>query len=100
MPPPQYWSSTPSETWIYQACLWARLGAVQDGEFHTRDPKLSNAEYIKSRLLNKESRFRKDGQYVFYLLSQKEKGEISAGVFNMLKCTSSDPCLSARCWTR
>ena len=61
------------------------------GEFHTRDPKLSNAEYIKSRLLNKESHFRKDAQYVFYLLSQKEKREISAGVFNMLKCTKQRP---------
>ena len=61
------------------------------GEFHTRDPKLSNSEYIKSRLLNKESRFSKDAQYVFYFLSQKEKCEISAGVFNMLKCTKQRP---------
>ena len=41
------------------------------GEFHTQDPKLSSAEYVISRLLNKESRFRKDAHYVFYLLSQK-----------------------------
>ena len=34
---------------------------------------VTNAEYIKSRLLN-------PFQYVFYLLSQKEKREISAGV--------------------
>ena len=61
------------------------------GEFHARDPKLSNAEYVKSRLLNKESRFRKDAQYVFFLLSQKEKREISAGVFNMLMCTKQRP---------
>ena len=35
------------------------------GEFHPRKEKLSNSEYIKSRLYNKDSRFRKDPQYVF-----------------------------------
>ena len=30
------------------------------GEFHPRKEKLSNSEYIKSRLYNKDSRFRKD----------------------------------------
>ena len=34
------------------------------GEFHPRKEKLSPSEYIKSRLLNKDSRFRKDPQYV------------------------------------
>ena len=38
------------------------------GEHHPRAVKLSNSEYIKSRLLNKDSRFRKEPQYVFYLL--------------------------------
>ncbi len=42
------------------------------GEFHSRDVKLSHSEYIKSRLLNKDSRFRKDAQYVLYLLWHKE----------------------------
>ena len=40
------------------------------GEFHPREKKISHSEYIKSRLLNKDSRFRKDPQYVFYLLWQ------------------------------
>jgi len=56
------------------------------GEYHPR-AKLSNSEYIKSRLLNKESRFRKNPQYVFYLLWQKEMQELSAGVYNLLKST-------------
>ena len=38
------------------------------GEFHPREEKISPSEYVKSRLLNKDSRFRKDAQYVFYLL--------------------------------
>ena len=52
------------------------------GEFHPRKHKLSHSEYIKSRLLNKDSRFRKDAQYVFYLLWQKEMRQLSAGVYN------------------
>ena len=51
------------------------------GEFHP------HTEYIKSRLLNKDSRFRKDAQYVFYLLWQKEMRQLSAGVYNLLKTT-------------
>ena len=54
------------------------------GELHPRKEKLSNSKYIKSRLYNKESRFRKD-PHVFYLLWQKEMREISSGVYNLLK---------------
>ena len=61
------------------------------GEFHPREKKISHSEYIKSRLLNKDSRFRKDPQYVFYLLWHKELRELSAGVYNLLKCTRSQP---------
>ena len=57
------------------------------GEFHPQQEKLSHSEYIKSRLLNKDSRFRKDAQYVFYLLWQKDMKELSAGVYNLLKST-------------
>ena len=57
------------------------------GEFHPRQEKLSHSKYIKSRLLNKDSRFRKDAQYVFYLLWQKEMRELSTGVYNLLKST-------------
>ena len=57
------------------------------GEFHPRKEKISPSEYIKSRLLNKDSRFRKDPQYVFFLLWQKEMRELSLGVYNLLKST-------------
>ncbi len=59
------------------------------GKFNPREVKLSHSEYIKSRLYNKDSRFRKDAQYVFYLLWQKEMRELSAGVYNLLKSTRS-----------
>ena len=38
------------------------------GEFHPRKECISPSEYVKSRLLNKDPRFCKDAQYVFYLL--------------------------------
>ena len=49
---------------------------------------MSASEYAKSRLLNKDSRFRKDPQYVFFLLWQQEMRQISAGIYNALKSTS------------
>ena len=56
------------------------------GEHHPRAVKLSNSEYIKSRLLNRDSRFRKEPQYVFYLLWQKEMRELSAGIYAADEC--------------
>ena len=47
----------------------------------------SPSEIVKSRLLNKDGRYRKDDQYVFYLLWQKEMRELQAGVYNLLKGT-------------
>ena len=57
------------------------------GESYPRKTPISPSEYVKSRLLNKDSRFRKDPQYVFYLLWQKEMREIAAGVYNLLRST-------------
>ena len=59
-------------------------------KYHPCKVKFSHCEYVKSRLLNKDSRFRKDPQYVFYLLWQKEMWEISAGFYNIHKCTKVD----------
>ena len=59
----------------------------QFGEFHPRDKHVSASEYAKSRLLNKDPRFRKDPQYVFFLLWQQEMRQISAGIYNVLKST-------------
>ena len=54
------------------------------GEFHPRVEKLTFSEYVKSRLLNKDSRFRKNPEFVFYYLWQKELRELSAGIYNVL----------------
>ena len=72
-------------------CFPAFFPTGKFGEFHPREQKISHSEYIKSRLLNKDSRFQKDPQYVFYLLWQKELRELSSGMYNLLKCTRGQP---------
>ena len=57
------------------------------GEGYERDVKLTSSKYVKSRLLHKDGRFSKDDQCVFYLLWQKEMGQLAAGVCNLLKGT-------------
>ena len=71
-------------------CFPALFPTGKFGEHHPRAVKLSHSEYIKSRLLNKDW-FRKEPQYVFYLLWQKEMRELSAGIYNRLRCTRSQP---------
>ena len=65
-------------------CFPVLFPSGEFGEHHPRGVKLSPSEYIKSRLLNKDARFRKDPHYVFYLLWLKELREISAGIYNVL----------------
>ena len=55
------------------------------GEGHQREVKLSSSEYVKSHLLHKDGRFRREDHYMFYLLWQKEMGQLAASVCNLLK---------------
>ena len=57
------------------------------GEFHPRSVKLTFSEYLKSRLMNNDSRFRKNPEFVFFYLFQKEMRELSAGIYNVLNST-------------
>ena len=70
-------------------CFPALFPNGQFGKYHKREVSLSHSEYVKSRLYSKDSRFRKDSQYVFFLLYQKEMREIATGVCNLLKKTKS-----------
>ena len=56
------------------------------GENHPRNKEitLSFSEFVKQRLHNKDSRFRKDASYIFYLLNQKTLREVGNGVYNVL----------------
>ena len=55
------------------------------GEFHPHSVKLTFSEYIKSRLMNTDSRFCKNPEFVFYYLWQKKLRELSSGIYNVLK---------------
>ena len=57
------------------------------GENHPRQVKLDFSEYVKSRLLNKDSRFRKTSQFVFRLYRSKVKCDLNSGIYNYLKHT-------------
>ena len=59
------------------------------GKYHPNEVKVSHREYVKSRQLNKDSRFKKDPLYFFFLLWHKEMGEIACGVYNLLKTSKS-----------
>ena len=61
------------------------------GKYHPRDVKVSDSEYVKSHLLNKDSHFRKDPQYVYFLLWHKEMREIVCAVYNLLKTSKPMP---------
>ena len=55
------------------------------GEHYPRKVKITSSEFMKSRLLNKDSRFRKDPQCVFYLLWQTELRQLSAAIYNLMR---------------
>ena len=57
------------------------------GEFEPRSVKLTFSEYVKSRLFNKDSRYRKKPDYMFYFMHQKISRDIKSGIFNCLKNT-------------
>ena len=78
--------------WLYAnidfcCCFPTLFPSDRFGESHPRDIHISPSEIVKSHLLNKDGRYRKDDQYVFYLLWQKEMRELQAGVYNLLKGT-------------
>ena len=57
------------------------------GENHPHQVILDFSEYVKSRLLNKNSRFRKASQFVFRLYKSKVKHDLNSGIYNYLKHT-------------
>ena len=69
-------------------CFPTLFPTGQYGEFHPRAVRLTFCEYIKSRLLNCDSRFRRSAGFIFYYLWQKELREIAAGIYNVLSSGS------------
>ena len=71
-------------------CFPALFPDGQFGKFHPREEKVSPAEYIKYRLWNVDPRFRKDPQYIFFLLSHKEKRELKEGIYNVMNSSKTE----------
>jgi len=57
----------------------------QFGVFHPRDRHIRVAEIVKSRLLNKDPRYRRDSQYLFHLLWESELRALANGIFHTLR---------------
>lgn len=66
------------------------------GQFYDREKKITSAEFIKSRLTLKDSRFRFNQQYLFYLLNYANLRQVNAGIFYKLNVTNLNQKLTAQ----
>ena len=64
------------------------------GEYHPRPVNLNLAEYIKSRILSEDSRYRLCHAYLFYYLKIKQIKELKGGIFKLLN-TVKGPSMTA-----
>ena len=65
-------------------CFPTLFPTGQYGEFHPRSVKLTFSEYLKTRLMNSDYWFRKNPEFVFYYLWQKEIRELSSRISSLL----------------
>ena len=66
------------------------------GEYHSQKEKLTFAEYIKSRLLNEDSRYRLCHSYIFYYLKLKQIKELKSGIYRLLNTVKGGPMTAAQ----
>ena len=61
----------------------------KDGQHEFRNTRLRDSDFVKSRLMNKDSRFRSNIQYIFYLLFDDTIRKLNAGIFHKLNIVNS-----------
>ena len=66
-------------------CLPNLFPTGRCGEHEPQDILPLLCEYIKSRWYNKDSRYRKRAEYIFYPMHLKLMREIKAGIYNCLQ---------------
>ena len=66
------------------------------GEFHPWKVKLNLTEYIKSRILSEDSRYRLCHSYLFYYLKMKQIKELKGGIFKLLNTVKGAPITAAQ----
>ena len=57
------------------------------GQTCDREVRLKPAEYVKCILMSRDSRFRLNQQFIFYLLHQANMRQIASGIYHKLKIT-------------
>ena len=77
--------------YLDELCFPTLFPTGRFGKSHPRQQRITPSEFVKSRLMNKDGYFRKEDQYVFYLLWQKEMRELASGIYNLLKGTWQHP---------
>uniref|UniRef100_A0A1X7V5P8 Uncharacterized protein n=1 Tax=Amphimedon queenslandica TaxID=400682 RepID=A0A1X7V5P8_AMPQE len=66
------------------------------GEYHPRPVNLNLAEYMKSRILSEDSRYRLCHSYLFYDLRIKQIKELKGGIFKLLNTVKGPSMTAAR----
>ncbi|XP_066585898.1 uncharacterized protein [Prorops nasuta] len=59
-----------------------------NGQHENRSVRLTNFEFIKSRLMSKHPQFRLNIQYLFYLLHDNNMRQLNAGIFHKMNVTN------------
>ena len=77
-------------------CFLTLFHSGKFGEYHPQKEKLTFAEYIKSRLLNKDSHYRLCHSYIFYYLKLKQIKEIKSGIYRLLNTVKGGPMTAAQ----
>lgn len=59
-----------------------------NGQNQDRSRRLTQAEFIKSRLMSKYSQYRQDQQYLFYLLNDSNIRQLNSGIYYKFNITN------------
>ncbi|KAF0703357.1 ATP-dependent DNA helicase [Aphis craccivora] len=57
---------------------------AKNGQYSERKIKLTSSEFVKSQLMSMNSSFRKDSQYLFFLLHESNLRALKAGIYHKL----------------
>lgn len=59
-----------------------------NGQREDRETRLTNTEFIKSKLMSKHPQYRLDLQYIYYLLNDANMRQINSGIYYKLNVTN------------
>ena len=68
----------------------------KNGQHENRPKRLSDSEFIKSRLMSKHSQFRLNIQYLFYLLNDTNIRQLNSGIYHKMNMTNPRERITAK----